>query len=360
MTVENILVRSPNWVGDVVMATPAFRCIRENFPAARIALVIRPYAAKVIDDAPWFDDVVACDDKNADRGMLTALKLRRYRFDLAIIFPGSFMSALAALAAGAKRRVGYIRDARGLLLTDGLKRPSRNGKFLPTYMGDYYLALCEHIGCRVGDRRPQLFVSGEAEEKAQRLLKSHGVKSAEEFALINPGASFGASKYWREERFARVADMLADEYDMRILVSGAARERQTAENIVSQMKSPGIVVAGEIGLDTLKALVRKCGMLVTLDSGPRHFAVAFRRPVATIMGPNSPLYTQTDYENGAVVRVDVDCGPCQEKSCKTDHRCMELITPEMVFDACRKLIGPVARNGTRGERAGKPQAVENP
>jgi len=347
MTTSNILVRAPNWVGDIVMATPAFRCIRENFPGARIVLIVRPYVEKVIDDAPWFDEVIACDDTGADRGLLTALKLRKRKFDLAMIFPNSFTSALSAFAAGAKRRVGYIRDNRRLLLTDAIERPSRNGKFLPTYMGDYYLALCEHIGCRVGDRRPQLFVSQAAEDKATRLLESHGVERGREFALINPGASFGASKYWREERFARVGDYLAEEYGVSVLVSGTARERTMAEDIVSRMETPGdaaavraAVIAGEVELDTLKALVRRCKILVTLDSGPRHFAVAFGRPVVTLMGPNSPLYTESDFENGIVVRVDVDCGPCQKKKCKTDHRCMELITPEMVCDACRRLLGP--------------------
>jgi len=339
---KNILIRAPNWVGDVVMATPTFRCVRENFPRACISLLIRPYVSRVVDDAPWFDEVIVHDDRSPRDVIELAKRLRRGRYDLALLLPNNFKSALIAALGGVRRRVGYLREGRGMLLTDSLERPSRNGKFLPTYMGDYYLALCELIGCEISDRRPQLFVSREAEGKADELLRYFGVEPAAEFAIINPGASFGSSKFWREEKFAAVGDMIADRYGLRILISCTRGELPIARRISSLMRHEAVCLAEgkpALELDILKALVRRCRLLVTLDSGPRHFAVAFGIPVVTIMGPNSPLYTQTEFERGIVVRVDVDCGPCQQKVCKTDHRCMERITPEMVFAACEELLG---------------------
>ncbi|MEW6358048.1 MAG: lipopolysaccharide heptosyltransferase II [Planctomycetota bacterium] len=340
-----ILIRAPNWVGDVVMATPAFRCVRENFPDAHIAIAIRPYVKKIVADAPWFDDILPCDDAGGLSSLpailATAKQLRRERFDVALLLPNSLKTALEARLAGVRRRVGYIRDGRTWLLTDAIPRPSRNGKFLPTYMGDYYLRLCEQIGCAVGDRRPELFVSEECERRTDDLLRLRGVDLERPIAILNPGASFGPSKCWASDRFAEVGDRLAEGYGFQVCVSCSRKEVSTAEAICSLMRHQGInLAAGEppMELDHLKSLVKRCAILVTLDSGPRHFAVAFNRPAVTIMGPNSPLYTETPLERGVVVRVDVDCGPCQEKVCRTDHRCMERITADMVFDACRKVL----------------------
>ncbi|NOZ24351.1 MAG: lipopolysaccharide heptosyltransferase II [Planctomycetes bacterium] len=340
-----ILIRSPNWVGDVVMATPAFRCVRESFPDARIVLAIRPYVKKIIDDAPWFDDVVPCDDAGGLSSLPAILavsrRLRREPFDVAIVLPNSLKTAVEARLAGARRRVGYARDGRSWLLTDAIPRLARNGKFLPTYMGDYYLRLCERIGCTICDRRPELFVSEECERRTDGLLRLRGVDLGRPIALLNPGASFGPSKCWASGRFAEVGDRLVDEYGFQVCVSCSRKEVSTADEICSRMKRRGInLAAGKppLELDHLKSLVKRCAILVTLDSGPRHFAVAFDRPVVTLMGPNSPLYTDTPLERGVVVRVDVDCGPCQEKVCRTDHRCMELLTSDMVFDACRAVL----------------------
>lgn len=345
MRPRRILIRAPNWVGDVVMATPAFRCIRENFPGAHIALGIRPSVRKIVEDAPWFDEVIPCDDAGGPRRLRAILssagRLRRGRFDLAVVLPNSLKTAFLIRLAGVPRRVGYLRDARGWLLTDAVPRPSRNGCFLPTYMGDYYLRLCEIIGCRIGDRRPQLFVSGECEAGADEVLRSRGVDPEKPFAILNPGASFGPSKRWPADRFARVGDGLAEEYGFQVLVSGSPKEAEETEEVRARMGRPAVNLAAgrpSLGLDHLKSLVKRCAILVTLDSGPRHFAVAFRRPVVTLMGPNSPLYTATPLERGIVVREDVDCGPCQKKVCKTDHRCMLRITPAKVLEACRKLL----------------------
>ncbi len=80
-------------------------------------------------------------------------------------------------------------------------------------------------------------------------------------------------------------------------------------------------------------------LLIALDSGPRHYAVALNRPVVVLMGPNDPRYTESEYETGKVIREDVECSPCQLKTCPTDRRCMTMITPEKVVQACIDILG---------------------
>ena len=352
---NKILVRSPNWVGDVVMATPAFRCIRENFPDAHITLLIKGDLRGIIDGSPWFDEVLELvskvkKSKNEDLSsrkvfgkgtneyLRLIYKLRMERFDLGLLFPNSFSSALMVWLGGVKRRVGYNRDSRSFLLTDSIKRLSENGKFLPTYMGDYYLKLCAQLGCNITSGKPEMFISGECENKAKELFKEYNIDK-KPFFLMSPGASYGSAKLWTAEGFARTADLLKEVVDCNIVLTCGPGEIGLADEIEKLSKSRLINLSrASISLDVFKVIVKRCMLLIALDSGPRHFAVALNRPVVVLMGPNGPKYTESEYETGKVIREDIECSPCQLKTCPTDRRCMTMITPEKVVQTCMDLI----------------------
>ena len=353
---NKILVRSPNWVGDVVMATPAFRCIRENFPDAHITLLIKGDLRGIIDGSPWFDDVIELvpktkNNKNDDfssckvfgKGTKKYLrlirKLRIEKFDLGFLFPNSFSSALMVWLGGVKRRVGYNRDARSFLLTDSIKRLSENGKFLPTYMGDYYLKLCVQLGCKITSGKPEMFISEACENKANELFKEYNIDK-KPFFLMSPGASYGSAKLWSAEGFARTADLLKEAVDCNIVLTCGPGEIGLADEIEKKLSKSRLInlSRASISLDVFKVIVKRCMLLIALDSGPRHFAVALNRPVVVLMGPNSPKYTESEYETGKVVREDIECSPCQLKTCPTDRRCMTMITPEKVVQTCTELI----------------------
>ncbi len=352
---KKIIVRAPNWVGDVVMATPAFRYIRENFADSRITLLIKKNLRCIIDGSSWFDEVVELKPKvkKSKKGFFSSLEIlshnikessgviqniRQGKYDLGFLFPNSFSSAFVMWAGGVKKRIGYKRDARSFLLTDGIERLSEGGKFQPTYMADYYLRLCAQPGCKIGAKQLELFVSREAEESANGLLKKYDIDK-KPYILINPGASYGSSKCWTAEGFARTADLLRDASDCNIVLVCGPGEIKLVNDIEGISKKNLINLSKEsIPLDVLKVLVKRCSLLVTVDSGPRHFAVAFKKPVVVLMGPTDPRYTETEYEIGKVIREDVDCSPCHIKTCPTDHRCMTRISPEEVVQTCMDLI----------------------
>lgn len=351
---NNILVTTPNWVGDVIMATPSFRCIRENFPNAKISLLLRPYVKGVIDGAPWFDEIIEYDPKSkhkqAGRYLSLVRKLRKEKYDLAFVLPNSFSSALISWLAGVNRRVGYVRDNRSWLLTDAIQRPKEKGRFLPSYMGDYYLRLCTSIGCKVGSRNVELFVSSEDEKAIDRLFSKHGIANAKPKVLINPGASYGSSKSWTIEGFAETAKLLHKHLDCHVLLATGMEEKDLAKKIEDAAAGDIINLSQDhIGLELLKALVKKCSLLITVDSGPRHLAVAFNKPVVVLMGPTDPRYTQTKQEIGKVIREAVECAPCHLKTCPTDHRCMKRIKPERVAEAAVRLL--TKRNAKRAKKA---------
>ena len=336
---ERIVIRAPNWVGDVVMATPTFRALRANYPDAHIAIALRPYVRPILNGTPWFDEIIATEDRGWGNFWGLVRILRAGRFDLAVILPNSFRTALEAWLGRVKHRIGYARRRRGLLLTAPIAPPrDRRGRFIPRNMVDYYLTLCEHLGCQGISQREELFIAPECQERADALLAKHEVTPETRVIGMNPGGAFGSSKLWPADHFIAVGDALASK-GFRIILFGSPAERPILDKIATAMAhKPILPETGELDLDVLKPLVRRCALLVTNDTGARHYAVAFDVPVVTIMGSTSPRYTDVNLEKQIVVRVDVDCGPCQEKVCKTDHRCMTRITPEMVLQAAGRLL----------------------
>ncbi len=182
-------------------------------------------------------------------------------------------------------------------------------------------------------------ISGEYEDKAKELFKKYDI-GKNPFFLMNPGASYGSSKLWTVEGFARTADLLKEVVACNIVLTSGPGETGLADEIEKHSKSGLINLSrASISLDIFKVIVKRCMLLITWDSWPIHFAVALNRPVVVLMGPNDPRYTESEYETGKVIREDIECSPCQLKTCPTDRRCMTMITPEKVVQTCIDVLG---------------------
>ncbi len=345
---ETILIRCPNWVGDIVMAIPVFDCIRENFPHARITGIIGKNAQGIVRDGPWFDDFLDCEDKTLAGIFRMAKKIRALKPDMAILLPNSFRSCLPLWLGKAKNIYGYKRDFRGMFLSGG-PRPQRDGsKFVPLPMQEYYLELCRWLNLKLpAELKPKLFIGSELQKKGNEILQKYGIKDDDIVIGINPGASYGSSKCWPVEHFAATAELFSQKKGVKILLLTGRGEEKIADAIIEKSKTPIINTAPDkINLEMLKPLINRCSLLITNDTGPRHYAVAFDIPVVVIMGPTNPIYTATNLDETIVIRKDLDCSPCHKKICPTDHRCMRQITPQMVFEAGEKLLNGQYKNET--------------
>lgn len=337
---RRIAVFLPNWVGDAVMFTPTLRALREAFPGAEMALVGRPAPLAALTPNDWTAGVIV------DRGRLFRLirLLRRARYDLAVLGPNSFRSALLACLGGARRRLGYARDLRGLLLTDRLCPPrNADGSFAVTPALDYYLKLAERIGCRVRSRRMELAVAEADAAAAEKLLS--GADAARPIVLINPGAAYGTSKLYPADRFAEVADALIDRHGAQIVINAAPSERPVAQAVESAMHNVPLVNLRRCDntLGLLKAMAARSAVMITNDTGARHVAAAVGAAVVTVFGSTDPGWTAIDHDRERIVRVDVPCGPCQKKHCPLPpgpqrHQCMLAIPPAMVLAAAEELL----------------------
>ena len=340
MQPRTVLVACPNWVGDVVMATPTLACIRRNLPAARIIILIRKYARGVVADAPWFDDLIEVDDKTIGGVAALVSRLRRLKPDLALILPNSFRSALIARLSGARRIYGYRRNGRTLLITGGPVPLRSSGRLIPRPMVDYYMEICRWMNFDTpAQSRPCLFYSDATLQKGARLLSSYGITPHDMVIGINPGAGFGSSKCWPPEHFARLAELIAQEWNCKIILFIGPAEHAIGRRIAALSRAEIINTGPDnVGLALLKPLVQRCRLLFTNDTGPRHYAVAFDVPVVVIMGPTDPRYTQANLDKTIVLRAELPCSPCHRKNCPQDHGCMRDILPETALQAGAQLL----------------------
>lgn len=337
---NTVLVFCPNWVGDVVMATPVFKCLRQNYPDARIIGLIRGYAKGVVEDAPWFDQLIEMNDKTWRGFVRLVFQIRRLKGQIAVVLPHTFRSALLARLGGARRIYGYRRNGRSTLITDG-PRPLRDGgRIRPVPMVDYYLEICRRLQLTIDrDTKPRLFIARSLQERGNRLLERYGIGPDDMVIGLNPGAQYGASKCWPPEHFARLAELLEQRWNCRLLLFIGPGEESIGDEIV-QLSRAAIINTGpdQVDLALLKPLIQRCRLLVTNDTGPRHYAVAFDIPVVVIMGPTDPRYTHANLEKTRVLRQELDCSPCHLKECPLEHSCMRDITPQDVLQAAEQLV----------------------
>ena len=345
-----IAVFCPNLVGDSVMASPTLRALRRGFPDARIVGVMKPSVAATLAGSPRIDEVLLSDPKSSDRRRRfpdVVRRLRAGRFDLAVLLPNSIRSALMARVGGIERTVGYARGGRGLLLTDRLVPPKDDrGRFVPVPIVEYYLGLARHLGAPVESLTCELFTTPEDEAATDRAWRCLGIIGGDPVVSLNTGGAFGPSKNWPTEHFATLARLLIEAMPVRVLVVCGPDERIAARAIVDRVGDPRVVSLADedVGIGLTKGSVRRSSLLITTDSGPRHFAAGFGVPVISLFGPTRIAWTRTYHPLAVHLQQPVPCGPCQRPECPLGHhRCMVDLRPIDVFEAARRFLEAPAR-----------------
>lgn len=339
-----LIIHAPTWVGDCVMATPALAAFRRGFPDARIILLAKAYAADVFEGGPWFDELVRLPPRGAPRRrrrtLAIAHDLRRRRADLGVLLPNSFSSAWLMWLARPRKILGYSRDARRLFLTVPVAPPRRGRRFEPAPMVDYYLKLAEVAGCPAIDRHFRLATTRADEAACDALFADLDLAGDAPLVALSPGAAFGAAKCWPPGHFAALARRFAERDGFQVLVLCSPNEADMARAIVTEADHPAVkdVHDRPMALGTAKAVVKRLALLVTNDSGLRHFGAAFDVPTVTLFGPTDERWSQTGHPDEIIIKRDVPCRPCQRRVCPTDHACMTSITPDEVHKAARGLL----------------------
>ena len=340
---QKVILRLPNWVGDVVMATPALISLREEWPDSHITVMGKETSRALLEGMDLWDSFIPFNRTGKDAGtggfLKAASRVRKEQFDTGIILPNSLSSALIFALGGVKQRIGYNRHGRKALLTHPVPVKRMKGKFIPVPMVDYYLKLLETPGIKPATRHTKLAVSAEDAEWAKGIWKARGYNDGQSVIAVTPGAAYGPSKQWLPEYFASVSDRLREEIHAHVLFLPGPGEEALTSDIARRCRVfPNILSPSETPLNHLKAVIDNCDLLLTNDTGPRHIAVALDTHVVVVMGPTDPRYTASNLEKTIVLRKELPCSPCMLKVCPKDHECMRGVTPEEVFEACKKAL----------------------
>jgi heptosyltransferase II len=224
-----LAVALPNWVGDAVMATPALRALRAKFPAERIVGVVRPSIRQVLEPNPWIDAYIETGKSSVDMRRAAA-ELRREKSEAGILMPNSFRTALLFWMGRVRRRIGYDRGGRGILLTDRLQPLRENGLFGPAPMIPYYGAMVARLGADPSDTRMELFPTEADETAAAAAFSSAGLEPGRTL-LLCPGYAFGPSKGWPAEHWAAVIRGARERFGLESAVLCGPSEGPIAESI---------------------------------------------------------------------------------------------------------------------------------
>jgi heptosyltransferase-2 len=332
--VEKILIRGPNWVGDAVLAIPALKAVRERFPGAEITLLVRPWVAGLFSSAPYIDRVWS---ENKPTTLKTWIRITRgirgRKFDVALLLPNSFESALMMFMGRVRHRIGYATDGRRWMLTEAVERTSG-----PQHQIHYYLELAKALSAGTGCPSISIEATVPERDSARELLAAEGIPANAPFLVLNPGAAYGSAKRWHQERFAKAAESLAREIGLQVAIIGSEVERTIAEEIREGMTRRTAVLNGKTSLETLIGVLAESRLMITNDSGPMHIAAALGIPTVAIFGPTDETATGPCGPHTRIVKHAVECSPCLLRECPIDHRCMNAVTVDEVCRAAKELV----------------------
>jgi heptosyltransferase-2 len=340
---EKVLVRGLSWLGDAVLSLPAMEALKRLWPDAALTIVAPQGLAPLWLMQPSVDSVQAFGPARRNGRLMEdlglAVRLRREKWDVAVVMPNSFRSALLPALAGVPRRVGFSTDGRRLLLTHPV---AKSESLRAGHQVEHYMTLVRALGYEDPAPPARLAVSDDLLKWAEEALEDplRAVPSRPVVG-IHPGAAYGLAKRWFPERFLSVAEGAVRELDALVLLLGAEGEASWAAEAASA--SPGRVIdwTGRTDVAELAALLARCDLLVCNDSGPMHLAAAVGTSVVAIFGSSEPARTGPMGEGHRVLRESIHCSPCFARTCPEEenlYRCFELITVDRVLEAAAESL----------------------
>ncbi len=329
-----LIVRVPNWVGDAVMALTTVDNLKKLTAASHIAVMARKATTPLFVNHPDIDQVIEIDDKsNPILGpKKSADKIKNDNFDIGLILPPSFSSALIFKLAGVTGRLGYASDKRKLLLTRAIERPDES-----IHRMNRYLYLLRKLTGKEPDvHNPSLYLSHEDITAGGEVLKKFGLSYDNKYIVIAPRA-IGESRRWGGDNYGKLASRLINEADVKVILIGTSADSDAAEEIKSHSPDSITNLCGETTLMSAAAIMSFAKLFVGNDSGLAHLAGGVKCPLVVLSGADNPTETSPVCDNKTVIIKDIDCISCVKNKCplKGDAfmQCMKMITIDEVFNA---------------------------
>jgi heptosyltransferase-2 len=337
--VHRLVIRSPNWLGDAVLALPAMTAVRKHFADAHLTIAAVPSVAALFREETTVKPDRVLELPDMHRAAVAALE--GGAFDAGLLFPNSFRSAWQLARAGIRERWGFRTAGRGFLLTRRIGRVRGRGI---VHQAEYYRSLVRGLNIACDEVAPVLHASAASAERASALLRQQGLVSGTRIVGIAPGAAYGQAKQWAPERVAEVVARLVRDGGVTCVLVGATHDRVATRAVESWLREHApdaagrvIDLAGRTSLGALVGVTAQCDAFLSNDSGAMHLAAALGRPVVATFGPTDERATGP-LGDSDVLAASVFCRPCHLRDCPIDHRCMKRITPDQVFAALARRL----------------------
>ncbi len=331
-----IIIRVPNWIGDSILSVPAIKSLSKNFPGAQIWIAANEWVRELFQSFDFIEGFVLLPPSNKLKDLKSSVKkIKEHKFDAGLLMTNSFASALLFSLAKIPERWGYSRDGRSILLTNGVSSQTQS---LFIHQVDYYRDLIKKLGFKVYPSELFLPLKAEDKKESEKILDSLNVDRKQPLITLNPGAYYGSAKRWPAKKFAETATLLQQRKNATIIITGSKNESWLAETIISYVPEKPISLIGKTSLRQLAGIISDSSLFITNDSGPMHMANALKTPVISIFGPTDPRVTGPFQKPSKIIKKNVACWPCSYRECPYDHRCMERIEAEEVYQASKEFI----------------------
>lgn len=328
---KKILVRAPNWIGDAVMALPALEALKSLYKKAEITVLAKGRTVPVYQNNPHISKIIEYDDKSRHSGISGRIKLsgeiKRQGFAAAVLFQNAFDAAFLSFISGIPKRIGYARDFRSKLLTDAIPVTDEIKK---VHQAFYYLNIVKTLGGAMPEKPvPRLYISQAEKSWVDEFIADNGLKRA---FLIGaaPGASYGPAKRWPPEKFAEALTILCEGRNGFPLIFGGPEDKEACTEVSKRLKMKHLDLSGKVYLRQFMALVARLNLFITNDSGPMHVGAALSTPTVAIFGSTDSTLTGPLGPTAKVLKREIECSPCFERTCKFKHyRCLEVESKEV-------------------------------
>jgi heptosyltransferase-2 len=324
---KNIIVRMPNWIGDIVMATPVLKAIKDALPSAKLTAMCKHPASDLLKDNPYIDSLFSFKEAKPiffrrDEASSITDHIKNQHYDLGVLLTNSLSSAWYFWQGDVKHRIGFRKFPRTLLLQKSLDKPPKS---VHIHQVDEYLSLLKLININPRQIAPKLYLHPDEITQAKELLKLYDINASHQIIGINPGATYGSAKCWMPERFHELASVLIKKHpNARLVFFGDASQTELIKSICTNLPKEVINLSAQTSLRELMALTACCKVFLSNDSGPMHIASGLGIPVVALFGSTSDIRTGP-YQGGLVIHKHVSCAPCYLRKCPIDFRCMKSI-----------------------------------
>ena len=335
MRYKKILVKGVNWVGDAIFITPALSALRSGFPEAKISLLVPEKVTEIYEGNPNIDELIVYGRRGGLKEKIKRVRtLRAKKFDLGIIMQSSsYEPAILFYLARIPERVGYSHILRNFLLTKAVKRPEGT-----QHEVNFFLGLIQALGTEITRREVFMAEDGETKEWARNFLIKNDCGEDDLLIGIFPGAYFGPAKRWFLERYATLADSLIKSYRARVVLFGEKNDLPLIQKIIDKMTANPINAVGKTSLKQLRALIERCRLFITNDSGPLQIASTTKTPIVALFGSSDPEKTRPwGKEDCTIIYKKVSCSPCFRRKCKK-LTCFKEISVEDVLQAAKTYL----------------------